>query len=255
MSQTPKTLAILAALAALILSPALAQWVAPGTTFGAPSSMSYSQAMAYVTVQMNAAAVQRAQSVLNQINRTNRNNPNAQAAARTQAQTRPQTTFKPGAQRLLLNPFVRSLSNKPAEVQELTAAFTDGFKGFEAEARRLGRPNNVAMAFAYLVGVCYLVHYGEEPTEAALLNLQANTDAAFGASETFRRLSNSERQRMYEAFVLMATLPLLGYTVAVQENDPKLLETYREIAGVALESALGVRPDRLKFTPTGLELR
>ncbi|MCX7784199.1 MAG: hypothetical protein N2318_11230, partial [Meiothermus sp.] len=41
-------------------SLALAQWVAPGTTFGAPSSLSYSQAMAYVTVQMNAAAVQRA---------------------------------------------------------------------------------------------------------------------------------------------------------------------------------------------------
>ncbi|MCS7067996.1 DUF6683 family protein [Meiothermus sp.] len=240
---------------ALLTSAALAQWVAPGTTFGAPSSLSYSQAMAYVTVQMNAAAVQRAQAELNRINGLSRNNPSAQATARTQAQTRPQTSFKPGAQRLLLNPFVRSLSNKPAEVQELTRAFTEGFKGFEAEARRLGRPHNVAMAFTYLVGVCYLVHYGEEPTEAALLNLQANTDAAFGASEAFRRLTDGERQRMYEAFVLMATLPLLGYTVAVQENDPKLLEDYREIAGVALEATLGVRPERLKFTPTGLELR
>lgn len=68
-------------------------------------------------------------------------------------------------------------------------------------------------------------------------------------------MSNQDRQKLYEAFVLTATLPLLGYTVAVEQNDQELLQTYREIAGVALETALGVRPDRLKFTETGLELR
>ncbi|GIW34850.1 DUF6683 family protein [Meiothermus sp.] len=253
MSQTRKALAFLATLAAL--SPVLAQWVAPGTTFGAPSGMSYSQAMAYASVQTNTAAVRRAQGELNRINSLNRNNPSAQATARTQAQTAPQTRFRPGPQRLMVSGFVRSLSRDPATVREMTMAFNEAFKAFEAEAKRLGRPNNVAMAFTYLVGVCYMVYYGEEPSETALMNLQANTDAAFGRSAAFMALSAQDRQKLYETFVLMATLPLLGYTVAVQESDPKLLETYREIAGVALESALGVRPDRLKFTATGLELR
>lgn len=100
---------------------------------------------------------------------------------------------------------------------------------------------------------CYAIKF--TTPETALMNLQANIDAAFGASSSFKALTDQDRQKLYEAFVLMATLPLLGYTVATEQNDTRLLETYREVAGVALESALGVRPDRLRFTATGLELR
>ncbi|MGH1394688.1 MAG: DUF6683 family protein [Trichormus sp.] len=229
-------------------SPALAQ-------FGAPSSLSFSNMNAYLSVQKNAALVRQAQSNLNSINRRNNSSQRAQATARSQAQTAPRTTFRPGSQRLMVTQFARSLSSDPAIVRQSTKAFTEGFKAFEEEARRLGRPNNVAMAFTYLVGVCYMVHYGEEPTEAALMNLQANSDEAFGSSTAFKALNSQERQKLYETFVLMATLPLAGYQVAIEENDQELLNTYREIAGVALETALGVRPDRLRFTATGLELR
>lgn len=224
-------------------------------SFGAPSSLTISNVHAYVSVQLQSAAVREAQRNLDRIQARNRGNQQSQTTARMQAQSRPQTAFKPGSQRLLMGQFVRSLSNDPAVVRQLTEAFTEGFKAFEAEAKRLGRPNNVAMAFTYLVGVCYMVHYGEEPTETALMNLQANTDAAFGASATFKNLNNLERQKFYEAFVLMATLPLMGYTVAVEQKDQALLDTYREIAGVALETALGVRPEKLKFTDIGLERR
>ncbi len=224
-------------------------------TFGAPSNLSIANVNAYVSVQFQSAAVREAQRNLDRVTRQVGGNPNAQAAARTQAQTKPQTSFRPGPQRLLMGQFVRSLSSDPALIREMTTAFNEAFKAFEAEARRLGRPNNVAMAFTYLVGVCYMVHHGEEPTETALMNLQANVDAAFGASANFKRLTDAERQRFYEAFVLMATLPLMGYTVAVEQKDQQLLETYREIAGVALETALGVRPEKLKFTATGLERR
>ncbi|MBD2298460.1 hypothetical protein H6G80_20620 [Nostoc sp. FACHB-87] len=223
--------------------------------FGAPSSLSFSNMNAYLSVQQNAALVREAQRRLNSINRSNNSNRSAQTTARTQAQTAPKTTFRPVPQRLLLTQFARSLSSDPAVVRESTKAFSEGFKAFEQEARRLGRPNNVAMAFTYLVGVCYMVHYGEEPTEAALMNLQANSDAAFGSSTTFKALNSQERQKLYETFVLMATLPLAGYTVAIEQNDQELLNTYREVAGVALETALGVRPERLRFTATGLELR
>ncbi|MCF4970653.1 DUF6683 family protein [Nostoc sp. CMAA1605] len=235
-------------LAAVSAKPALAQ-------FGAPSSLSFSNMNAYLSVQKNAALVRQTQSNLNSINRRNNSSQNAQATARTQAQNTPKTTFRPVQQRLLVTQFARSLSNDPTIVRQSTQAFTEGFKAFEEEARRLGRPNNVAMAFTYLVGVCYMVYYGEEPSEAALMNLQANSDAAFGASSAFQALNSQERQKLYETFVLMATLPLAGYTVATEQNDQELLNTYREIAGVALETALGVRPDRLRFTATGLELR
>jgi len=248
MKRLLETTLTLTMLAGLSFSPALAQ-------FGAPSSLSFANMNAYLSVQINSAAVRQAQQNLDRINQRIGSSPGAQAASRSQAQTAPQTSFRPGPQRLTVNPFVRSLSSDPALIREMITAFNEAFKAFEDEARRLKRPNNVAMAFTYLVGVTYMVHYGEEPSEAALMNLQANTDAAFGGSAAFKALSAQDRQKLYETFVLMATLPLMGYVVATEQNDQELLETYREIAGLALELALGVRPDRLKFTATALELR
>lgn len=243
------TVALVLLLAAsLTLAPARAQ-------FSGYTSFNMAAANAYLSVQLGSAAVRSAQQRLERINERNGGDAGAQQAARSQAQAAPQTTFRPGAQRLLVRSFAQRLSDQPGEVRELTALFDEGFGAFETEARRLNRPNNVAMAFAYLVGVCYFVHTGEEPTETALLNLQANTDAAFGASAPFRELSDGERQKLYEALVLMATLPLVGATVATEQNDAALLDTYREVAAVALESALGVRPERLRFTPTALERR
>lgn len=211
----------------LILSSGLAQL--------SENTSSHKTALkSFLSVQLKTAAVRSAQQNLDRVIQRNNASSSAQTAARSQAQAAPQTTFRPGSQRLLLRQFVQSLTNKPDEVQELTTAFQEAFDAFEAEARRLGRPNNVAMAFTYLVGVCYMVHYGEEPSETALINLQASADAAFGSSADFKALSNQDRQKLYEAFVLTATLPLLGYTVAVEQNDQELLQTYREIAGVAL---------------------
>jgi hypothetical protein len=85
----------------------------------------------------------------------------------------PQTTFSP-TPRLSVESFAASLGETPEDVQTLTATLTQGFDAFEQEAQRLEKTHNVAMTFAYLVGVCYLVYYNEEPSETVLLNLQAN---------------------------------------------------------------------------------
>ncbi|MCA3253230.1 MAG: DUF6683 family protein [Pseudomonadota bacterium] len=248
-----------AALAPLVLAATLACGPASAqfNSFGAPSVMSIANMNAYLSIHTNAALVRDAQTRLNAVNQVGAAVKAAPAAAggRLLVPAAPQTTFRPQPRRLLVQGFAESLSTNPAEVKELVDVFTQGFGAFESEARRLGRPNNVAMAFAYLVGVCYMVHHGLEPSEAALLNLQANSDAAFGSLDNFKALKDPEQQKLYESFVLMATLPLMGYTVAVAQNDRTLLATYREAAGAALETVLGVRPDRLKFTATGLEVR
>ena len=240
MNRIAKTLAAFAVVAGLCLSPALAQW----------NSVDVMGIHNMTTMITNAYDIQRLNS---RITSTKPSSNPGQTGTRPQAATPPQTNFKPGPQRLLVQQFSRSLSNDPTVVQQLNKAFTEGLKAYETEARRLGKPNNVAMALTYLIGVCYTVHYGSEPTETALMNLQAKTDLAL--ADSLKGKSDRERQTLYEALVLMATLPLMGYTVAADEKDQALMDNYREIAGVALESALGVRPDRLKFTATGLEMR
>lgn len=121
--------------------------------FGASSNLSISNMNAYLSIQKHSEMVRDAQQRLDRINQRNNSNQNAQATTRTQAQTAPQTAFSPGSQRLLVTQFARSLSNDPTIVSELTTSFTEGFRAFEEESRRLGHPNNVAMAFTYAARV------------------------------------------------------------------------------------------------------
>lgn len=166
-----------------------------------------------------------------------------------------QTNFTPSKQPLSVESFAQSLGGTPEEVQSLSAVLNQGLSAFEQEAQRLERANNVAMAFAYLVGVCYMVYHNEEPAETALLNLQANADAALGSSEEFKGLSDQQRQELYETLVLTATVPFMGYLQASDTQDQTLLQTYRDLAASTLESTLGMHPDKLLFTKAGLELR
>lgn len=235
----------------LASSGAQAQYTAGG--FGAPAQsfnniyqanvyQAYSNIMFTTQMQINKsmldAAVKKSQQK------------SSSAARPTSA-----TGFKPGSQRILLNTFSQSLTQDKSQQKELTKVFEVGLKLYEDEAKKQGKPNNIAMAFTYLVGVCYLVYSGEEPSEASLEALQASVDEVFGSSPEFKQASQKERQTLYELFVLLATLPLAGYSVATEQNDAELMKSYQQIAGGLLEVVLGVKPERVKFTATGLVIR
>jgi hypothetical protein len=151
--------------------------------------------------------------------------------------------------------FAQSLTQNKAQQAELVKVFELGLELYEDEARRAGKPNDVAMAFTYFVGVCYFVYTDEEPSERALSGLWGAVEEAFAGSLEFKKATATERQSLYELFVQMATLPLAGYSVATQENDAALKKTYQEIAGGLLSVVLGVKPEQLRFTDKGLELR
>lgn len=237
-------------LVALVVSVSAQAQYSGFTNISIPSMNSF------IATQQLSAQVRMSQRVLDRVTHATETGSTAAAEAPPPAPVKPTaTTFRPSGKRLMVQRFASSLSQDPAEVKEMTEAFTQGLKAFEAEAKRLGRPNSVAMAFAYLVGVCVMVDSDHEAPEAALLTLQAKVDAAFGESAEFKRLSDKERQQLYETMVLMATLPLAGYMVAKETHDDALLQTYRGVAATALEVTLGVRPEKLRFTADSLELR
>ncbi len=53
---------------------------------------------------------------------------------------------------------------------------------------------------------------------------------------------------------MMATLPLMGYIQAVEEGDARSAAMYQEFAGQVLSSSLGVPPEQVVFTATGVSL-
>lgn len=235
----------------LALGSALAQYSAGGwstplksfdTIYQANVYQAYSNIMNTTQMQINKlmldAAIKKSQQK------------SSQAASRPSSAT----AFKQG-KRILVDSFAQSLTPDKAQQKALTEVFRAGLKLYEDEAKKQGKPNNVALAFTYLVGVCYLVYSGEEPSEASLDALQASVDEVFGTSADFKKASDKERQTLYELFVLLATLPLAGYSVATEQHDAELLHSYRQIAGGLLEAVFRVKPERLKFTATGLSLR
>jgi len=165
------------------------------------------------------------------------------------------TSFQPSPSPLLIDTLTRTLSKDRETQSLLKELFSEGQKLYEEEARRLGRSHNLAMALSYFVGSCYMVATGQEPSEASLLAFQATADEALGSAPAFKKLSNRERQTLYELFVHLATLPLAGYVAALQQNDAKEARVFQQLASELLELVLGVKPERLRFGPEGLSIR
>jgi len=84
--------------------------------------------------------------------------------------------------------------------------------------------------------------------------LQASVDEVFGSTPEFKKASDKERQTLYEPFVLLATLPLVGYSVAIEQNDAELLKTYQQIAGGGAPGQAGAgQVHRDGFDPSLME--
>lgn len=165
------------------------------------------------------------------------------------------TSFRPAPQRLEVAAFAQSLTNDAAEQATFIQALEEGMALFEDAARDAGRPNNAAMAITYMIAANYAVYTGGlEVSDEAFETLWGAVHQMLAESLEFRRSSDRSRQSLYETAVMMATLPLMGYLQAVEAGDAGSAAMYQEFAGRVLSSSLGVAPDKVLFTATGVSL-
>lgn len=205
---------------------------------------------------MNTSQMEINRIILGSLGRKSSNTPSRPSTSNPSTRPTPRaTSFQPSPSPLLIDTLTRTLSKDRETQSLLRELFSEGQKLYEEEARRLGRSHNLAMALSYFVGSCYMVASGREPSEASLLAFQATADEALGASPAFKKLSNRERQTLYELFVHLATLPLAGYVAALENNNPQEARVFQQLAAQLLELVLGVKPERLRFGPDGLTIR
>jgi len=247
-----------ACLLGLLTGPAQAQFIAGGGMVPITNFQTLWQANMFQLYAnaMNTSQMEINRIILGSLGRKPSTPSQPNAANSPSSRPRPTaTSFQPGPSPLLIDTITRTLSKDRETQSLLKELFSEGQKLYEEEARRLGRPNNLAMALSYFVGSCYMVATGQEPSEASLLAFQATADEALGASPAFKKLSNRERQTLYELFIHLATLPLAGYVAALQQNDAKEARVFQQLAAELLELVLGVKPERLWFGPEGLSIR
>jgi hypothetical protein len=78
--------------------------------------------------------------------------------------------------------------------------------------------------------------------------------ANMAQDETFRRMSDRQKQEAYETLIVLAGFVDLGYGTAKQSGHESLAAPFRDMARQNLETLLGVPVEKMHFTNAGLEI-
>lgn len=165
------------------------------------------------------------------------------------------TAFRPVAASIYPQQLAREAASNEAERKEMEAVFAMCLRNYEANMRRQNQPvKDVARAVSYFIGVNYnVLHGGGTVTPAQGVALRADIQAALGEDESFRRLSDREKQQMYETMAVLAEFVALNISVADERGNKQLAEATRSMAGDNLEKLLGASAASIRITERGLE--
>lgn len=150
------------------------------------------------------------------------------------------SNFTPTGNSAVAKTLADTLGRTATEKAALKEAFDAIKSGFDAELSKQGKANNVAAALAFFIVTNVMVfHDSGEPSDAASEELFKKLQNAMASSAEFARLTNSDKQQMYDWFVLVGGFALTNYQQAKSSNDAELLKTIREFAGYATQIVLG----------------
>lgn len=165
------------------------------------------------------------------------------------------TTFRPVAASIYPQQLAREAAESEAERKEMESVFAMCLQNYEANMRRQNQPvKDVARAVSYFIGVNYnVLHGGNTVTPAQGVALRAGIKEALGEDESFRRLSDREKQQIYETMAVLAEFVALNMSVADERGNKQLAETTRSMAKDNLEKLLGAPSASIRITDQGLE--
>lgn len=208
----------------------------------------------------NRAAARAALGRKRQPTGTTGTRPNAPSPSTT-PRTQPvagTTTFRPVADRIMPRQMAQAMGDTPAERQRLEKLFSELLDAYLRRLREAGLPqNDVARAASYLVTASYLVAQDDRVPldEGQLAALRRHMSENFASDETFRRLSDRERQEMFEDYGITATWIDAGYNAVKGAGDQKAMRQWREMARKNFEGLMGAPIESVVFTHGGVRYK
>lgn len=157
----------------------------------------------------------------------------------------PAVQFKSTGTRLTLNEYLDSVNIGPKEKAELKLLVLTIFEQYEAEAKRKGYPNDLALALVSCVGLN--IHVSSGNTGKLLLPFEQNLGQRDAIAEyatdngTFANLSDRQKQEIYELFIILGGLTYHYYDKAQKEKNEADIKSTREMAANNLRT-LGIKP-------------
>ena len=128
--------------------------------------------------------------------------------------------------------------------------------GYNEEAGKRNKKNDVAMALTVFIASMVTVYNDSpEPSEIALQNLYNILAESMSEDAAFLKTGNSNKELAHDTLVYISGLVLAGYELGRAQNDPNTVRSFRELAGVCLQSLLQLDPHKLSFDQNGLVVK
>lgn len=165
------------------------------------------------------------------------------------------TEFRPTNDTEFIDRFAAALSSDPNE-RALVKQLVTAVRGeFEKEVAKRGRPNNLAAAFTFFVVSTVTVYHDDpEPSDAAVDQLWDGLNGTLNGMPEMSKLTDAEKQEMYEVLVACGGLVLAGHVYTKESGDKNAAAVYRQLAGELIRKVLQSDPDKLRFTSGGLDI-
>jgi uncharacterized protein DUF6683/putative nucleic acid binding protein len=170
--------------------------------------------------------------------------PEKKSAAQITAATR----FRSTGTQLTTRELANASGNTAEEKEQLFKIMGAALGLYETEARRLGRPNDFALALAVALAFNGSVYNGTpEPSDARLFEIGDAIGELMAENNVFGGITDRQKQEMYESMVIFTMLVQVGANEAKQSGDASGLETYRQLAGKVLQNISGMPPEKIRL--------
>jgi hypothetical protein len=174
---------------------------------------------------MKESAAQKSQKELQGIVARKRSRGGAKKAPRRGKHAPPGATdFAQSGSRPYMDAFLQQLSIDASGKQHLREVFEAAFES----VNKALRPNSVAAAMGYALGVSIQIVNDVELPDADAKELVTGINDMLAASQEFRGLGPAERQMLYEGFVMTGAMLMIAHNAG--KNDPSIRQQSQDMA-------------------------
>lgn len=164
--------------------------------------------------------------------------------------------FKPDPNTDNFGSLADSLGKNEQEKDVLRQLFAATKTAFEKEVAAKGRRNNLAAAFTLFTASAVTVYHDDpEPSDEAVDKLWDGLNSVFDESPEMAKLTDAEKQQLYDTLIALSGLVLAGYMEGKNSGDTETQTLFKTLAGAMIEQVLKTDPEKARFGKGGLDVK
>jgi hypothetical protein len=166
----------------------------------------------------------------------------------TAAEISKAATFRPTSQPLKIREIANQLASTPEEKEQTFTLFSQFLTYFAGETKRLGKPNDFPLALSVFLAVNSSLYHGTPPPDDAhLMTLRDIIAEAMAENSQLAAMTDRDKQELYEVMIIYTLFTQGSYDEAKKAGNQGLMDGYRKVAGMNLQTVCKKSPDTLTF--------